>query len=95
MSSLVSYYALRVCPRAEAHAWWNAARRAQADAPTAIRALLSGRTRVELSLSEAHDALAWAAQLDGWAGHGLKPLWLYPAPSSRDTIDWSTLTHDA
>ena len=78
MSSSVSYYALRVCPRSGAQEWWNAARRAEATAPAAIRALLVGRTRVELSQREARDALAWAAGLDGWGEHALPPVWIYP-----------------
>jgi hypothetical protein len=94
MNSLVSYYALRVCPRAEARAWWAAARRAQATAPPAIRALLLGRTRVELSPSEAHDALVWAEHLEGWTRNGLPPLWIYPAPPSTSEIERSTLTRE-
>jgi hypothetical protein len=79
MSSSVSYYALRVCPRSHARAWWDAARVHEATAPAAIRALLVGRTRVELSLAEARDALSWAERIPGWAADALPPVWIYPA----------------
>jgi hypothetical protein len=79
MSSSVSYYALRVCPRSGARAWWEAA------APPAIRALLRGRTRVELGPGEARDALAWAEPVHGWADHPLPPVYIYPAaPASAE-----------
>jgi hypothetical protein len=80
MSSLSSYFALRVCPDAGALDWWTAARRAQADAPLAIRSLLAGRTRVELSASDARLVLNWARRLDGWPRDGLAPVWIYPEP---------------
>jgi hypothetical protein len=72
-----SYFALRVCPRADAEAWWSAARRRH-DAPPAVAALLAGRARIELTLEEADQALAWAAQLDGWRESSTKPLTVYP-----------------
>ena len=85
MSSSVSYYALRVCPRSKGQTWWEAARRAEAEAPPAIRALLLGRTRIEVSPGEAHDALAWAERIQGWTDHALRPVWIYPAaPSSTE-----------
>jgi hypothetical protein len=71
-----SYYALRVCPRADAPRWWASARDAAHLAPAAIRAILSGRTRVELGAQEARDALSWARSLDGWDEDRLTPLWL-------------------
>jgi hypothetical protein len=80
MSSSVSYYALRVCPLAEGRGWWDAARLAQSTAPSAIRALLSGRTRVELSEPEAYEALAWAQHVEGWPSDQLPPFWIYPTP---------------
>jgi hypothetical protein len=74
-----SYYALRVCPRAHSPGWWAAARQAMADAPPAIRAILTGRSRVELSAAEAAEAIAWASGLPGWDSSGLTPLWVYLA----------------
>lgn len=73
-----SYYALRVCPRADAPRWWASARDAAHLAPAAIRAILSGSRRVELGAQEARDALSWARSLDGWDEDRLTPLWLYP-----------------
>lgn len=73
-----SYYALRVCPRAQAPQWWRSARAADA-APPALQAILAGRVRVEVSAEEAADALAWAAQLRGWDHDGFAPVWVYPA----------------
>ena len=75
-----SYFALRVCPRAEAPTWWAAARANAYDAPAAIRVIVDGRTRVELSREEATEALAWARQLEGWDPAGLTPVWIYPVP---------------
>lgn len=77
-----SYYALRVCPRADAPAWWAAARQAMAAAPPAIRAILAGRSRVELTAAEAADAIVWASGLPGWDGGSLTPLWVYPAATA-------------
>ena len=74
-----TYFALRVCPKASAPEWWAAARRAARTAPPAIRSILAGRSRVELSAEEVSDALAWASAIDGWDGDGLAPLWVYPA----------------
>jgi hypothetical protein len=77
-----SYYALRVCPLAEAPQWWTSARRAADRAPWAIQAILAGRTRVEVSAREATAALAFARTLDGWDPERLTPVWVYPqAPS--------------
>jgi hypothetical protein len=70
------YTALRVRPDAQNSPWWAAARRAGVGAPPAIRSLLMGRSRVELSADEAVEALAWARALDGWDGE--PPLEVYP-----------------
>jgi hypothetical protein len=70
------YTAIRVRPDAESSPWWAAARRAGVDAPPAIRSILMGRSRVELSADEASEALAWARALDGWDGE--PPLQVYP-----------------
>lgn len=77
-----SYYALRVCPRADTPAWWAAARQAMTGAPPAIRAILAGRSRVEVSEAEAAEAIAWASGLPGWDSNSLTPLWVYPAATS-------------
>ena len=74
-----SYFALRVCPRAEASDWWRSARRAVHRAPPAMRAILTGRSRVEISADEAHAVLRWARGLDGWDPDALAPVWIYPA----------------
>jgi hypothetical protein len=76
--SAPSYYALRVCPRADAPRWWASARGAAA-APPAIAAILAGRSRVEMSAEEAVDALAWARELAGWDDDGFAPLSVFPA----------------
>jgi hypothetical protein len=60
-----SYVALRVHPSAEAEAWWTAARK-RPDAPPAVGALLAGRSRVEVTVAEAEQALAWASGIDAW-----------------------------
>jgi hypothetical protein len=72
-----SYFALRVAPRGRSTRWWASAEAALESAPPAVRTLLSGRMRVEVSGGEALEALAWAATLDGW-GEGPRPLWIYP-----------------
>jgi hypothetical protein len=74
-----SYYALRVCPRADAPRWWTSAREGADRARWAIQAILAGRTRVEVSAHEALAALAWARSLEGWDPDRLTPLWVYPA----------------
>jgi hypothetical protein len=74
-----SYFALRMCPRAEAAEWWRFARRAPSGAPPAIRAILAGRTRVEVSAQEATAALEWARSVKGWDPDALAPVWIYPA----------------
>ena len=51
------YYALRVCPLAEAPEWWASTRQAADRAPLAIQAILAGRTRVEVTAQEAAAAL--------------------------------------
>jgi hypothetical protein len=71
-----SYYALRA--GAEGSPWWEGARRAGPDAPPPIRALLAGRSRVEVSPDEAWSVLTWARKLDGWESDDVTPLWIYP-----------------
>ena len=73
-----SYIALRVHPSGDGLDWWTAASARADDAPTAIRALLAGRTRVELSRREAEQALRWASALAGWDQRAVKPLFVYP-----------------
>ena len=70
-------YALRVCPRAASDRWWTSARVAFASAPPAIRAIMTGRTRVELSADEARQALEWARGINGWETDGEAPLEVY------------------
>ena len=77
-----SYYALRVAPGVQTTNWWLSARAAGATAPAAIRALLAGRARVEVSADEAAHVLAWARGLDGWAGDGGPPLQVHPEPAA-------------
>jgi hypothetical protein len=72
------YYALRVCPRAAASPWWSSARLAFSYAPPAIRAILTGRTRIELGAAEAREALEWARGIDGWETDGVTPLYVHP-----------------
>lgn len=76
MPSGSSYCVLRVCPRAPAEAWWSALRERH-DVPGAIRVLLSGRIRVELTREEAAAALAWAAGIRGWVESDPRPLFVY------------------
>ena len=71
-----SYLALRICPRASAPDWWNAVRRRD-DVPAAVGALLTGRTRVELTATEATQVIAWAGTLDGWVAAEPKPLFIH------------------
>ena len=78
LDSTPSYFALRVCPRATASAWWAGARAAITSAPPAIRSILEGRSRVEVSALDASEALAWARTVDGWDDDALPPLWVYP-----------------
>jgi hypothetical protein len=73
-----SYFALRVCPRAESLDWWLSARRALHEAPLPMRAILAGRTRVEVSADEAGAVLRWARGLDGWDPNAPAPVWIYP-----------------
>ena len=77
-------YALRVCPRAVADRWWTSARAAFSTAPPAIRAILTGRSRVELSAREAREALEWARGIDGWEPHGPAPLYVYPLGAAAE-----------
>ena len=77
--SAPSYYALRVCSRADAPQWWAAAFHAAAAAPPAIGAIRAGRPHVEVTAEEAAPALAWARTLHGWDQDSLAPLWVYPA----------------
>jgi hypothetical protein len=77
-----SYCVLRARPRGWAEPFWSAAREQQ-DVPSAIRDLLAGRNRVELTRDEAAQALAWAAGIDGWDGAEPKPLFLYDPAAER------------
>ena len=75
----LSYLVLRPAHSAETDGWWAAARNS-ADVPSAVTALLRGRSRIELSGDEADATLSWAAGLDGWADAEPKPLLLYGRP---------------
>jgi hypothetical protein len=66
---------LRLDPAARG--WLAAARVRSSDAPDAMRALLAGRSRVEVDQAEADRALAWAAQLPDWRDDGRPPLFVY------------------
>lgn len=70
-------YALRLSDRARGSAWLEHARSAH-DSPPAIRAVLNGRLRVELTAEEAWAALGWARKVDGWDADSRPPLWIYP-----------------
>jgi hypothetical protein len=61
-----SYYAIRVRADARATQWWSVAELAE-NPPLAMRGLLDGRDRVEVSANEATEILAWAAPLNGGA----------------------------
>ena len=74
-----THYVLRLGGEAEATAWWASAILEVASAPPAVRALLSGRSRIEVSAEEAHAVLAWARALDGWDDGAGAPLAAYPA----------------
>ena len=65
-----NYLALRVCNTEQAAVWWAHAHAHGHDAPPAIRALLRGRDRIELSAVELDAAIHWAAQLPGWSAGG-------------------------
>ena len=71
-----SYCVLRVCPRSPADAFWSALR-AQHEVPDAIRVLLAGHIRVEVTREEAAAALAWASAVRGWDSAEPRPLFLY------------------
>ena len=43
-----------------------------------MRAILAGRSRVEVSADEAVAVLRWARGLDGWDPDALAPVWIYP-----------------
>jgi hypothetical protein len=70
-----SYVVLRLDPAAVV--WLAAARRRGVEAPDPIRALLAGRSRVELGRDEAERALLWAAQLPGWDEDRRPPLFIH------------------
>jgi hypothetical protein len=57
--------------------WLAAARRRGIEAPDPIRALVAGRSRVEVGHEEAERALQWAAQLPGWHEDRRPPLFVY------------------
>jgi hypothetical protein len=70
--------ALRAATSDRSSAWWQRATAARATAPLAIRALLSGRQRVELTRREADAALAWASLIaDSPDGPADVPLVVY------------------
>jgi len=73
-----AYYALRVSTTAIAPEWWAAAHEHGRRAPLPVRALLGGRTRVELTAEEAVLAIHWASRLSGWGDDGQHPLVVYP-----------------
>jgi hypothetical protein len=75
-SDAASYCVLRVCPQASAETFWSAVR-ARHDVPRALRVLLAGRIRVEVTRQEAAEALVWVAGISGWDGAEPKPLFLY------------------
>ena len=68
-----SYVALRAHRSPETAAWWEEAGRSDS-VPPPVAGLLAGRTRVELSVTEADAALAWAVRLPTWADADPKPL---------------------
>jgi len=72
-------YVLRAGGQAEDTRWWSSAIQALASAPPAVRAILSGRSRVEVSAEEAQAVLEWARALDGWDDDATAPLSSYPA----------------
>jgi hypothetical protein len=72
------FHALRVSTTAVAPEWWAAAKAHSSDAPRPVRALLGGRTRVELTAEEAVLAIHWASRLSGWGDDGEHPLVVYP-----------------
>lgn len=75
--------ALRAVSGPTAEQWWSVAR-GRADVPTAVAALMGGRSRIELSAAEADAALAWAATVEGWANAEPKPLLVHRAGSDAD-----------
>ena len=75
-SDAASYCVLRVCPQASADTFWSAVR-ARDDVPHALRVLLAGRIRVEVTHQEAAEALVWVAGIRGWDGAEPKPVFLY------------------
>ncbi len=72
-----SYHALRVGDGAVLAEWWAEADAQRAHAPSAIRAILAGRTRVELSAEEAVSAIDWASRVPGWDSGAPTPLFVY------------------
>ena len=62
--------------RASATVWTSAAR-TDDDAPPAARALLNGRTRVEISADEARTVFAWARDVPGWETDDVRALEAY------------------
>jgi hypothetical protein len=70
-----SYVVLRLDPGADE--WLAAARARAAEAPDSVRALLAGRSRVEVGHAEAEHALLWASRLPGWKQDARPPLFRY------------------
>ncbi len=58
--------------------WQSSARLCGEDAPPPVRALLSGRRRLELSPAEADAVLVWARLVPGWDSEGEPALDAYP-----------------
>ena len=56
---------------------WLAAACSRRDAPPALRALLLGRSRVELDAVDARCALEWARTVPGWDDDAPPPLFVY------------------
>jgi hypothetical protein len=78
MSEPSAHYVVRVCHDVDALRWWSAAA-AATDARPAFGALLTGRSRLEVSADEALELRAWASRIDGWGHDGHEPLSVYPA----------------
>ena len=75
IQSTSSYVVLRVEPGSDE--WLAAARVRASEAPDPIRALLAGRSRVEVGHVEARHAILWASQLAGWDEDGRPPLFVH------------------
>ena len=65
---------------------WRWAARTDDDAPPAARALLAGRTRIELSAREAREVFAWARSVPGWESD-VPALEAYPLSGGSSSAD--------